>query len=81
MKAPAFGSGPAPESSDEPKVLEIVKLLLDRGIDINAVDNTGRTAVTGAADAQYSSVVQFLVANGAKPPENPAPSRRGRGGG
>jgi ankyrin repeat protein len=85
MKAPAFGGGgAAPETpSDEPKVLEIVKLLMGRGIDLNATDLSGRTAVEGAMDERFPSVVELLVANGAKMPEGPRPTRptgRGRGG-
>jgi ankyrin repeat protein len=81
MKAPAFGSGPAPETSEEPRVLEIVKLLMGRGIDLEAVDGSGRTAIVGAMDARFQTVVDFLRASGAKMPENPTPRPAGRRGG
>jgi ankyrin repeat protein len=81
MKAPAFGSGQL-EINDEPKVLEIVKLLVARGVDVNAVDNSGRTAIVGAMESDFPSVVEFLAANGAKMPDTPVQRRpSGRGGG
>jgi ankyrin repeat protein len=82
MKAPAFGSGQAPETSDEPKILEIVKLLMGKGIDLEATDHSGRTATEGAMDGPFPSVAELLLANGAKKPA-PRPTRptgRGRGG-
>jgi ankyrin repeat protein len=81
MKAPAFGSGQL-EVNDEPKVLEIVKMLVARGVDVNAVDNSGRTAIVGAMEANYPTVVEYLAANGAKMPDTPVQRRpTGRGGG
>jgi ankyrin repeat protein len=78
LKAPAFGGGGAQvEPSDEEKVLEIVRLLVDK-VDVNAVDNQGRTAVVGALEAEYDSVVDLLAANGATLPTEPV--TRGRGG-
>ena len=44
-----------------------VKLLLDRGADINAVDQNGDTAMHGAAYAISPQVVQLLAARGADP--------------
>ena len=81
MKAPAFGSGEI-ETNDESKVLEIVKILVERGLNLEAVDNAGRTAMLGAMDAKYDSVVQYLASKGAKMPESPVsrPTGRGRGG-
>jgi ankyrin repeat protein len=81
MKAPAFGSGQL-VVNDEPKVLEIVKLLVARGVDLSAVDNSGRTAVVGAMEAGYDSVAEFLIASGAPKPTTPVHRRpAGRGGG
>lgn len=81
MKAPAFG-GAQVQESDEAKVLEIVELLVDRGVDLDAVDDTGRTAVVGAMESGYDSVVAFLAARGAVMPDEPVQRRptRGRGG-
>jgi hypothetical protein len=84
LTAPAFSRSEVDneDASEEMKVLEIVKLLVEKGVDIDAVDHTDRTAVSAAMEAGYDSVVEFLVANGGKMPEEPVqpPSRRGRGG-
>ena len=50
----------------EADAIEAIKLCLDAGIDINAVDSRGQTALHGAAFQGYDDVVQFLVAHGAK---------------
>jgi ankyrin repeat protein len=47
-------------------MIETVKLLLAAGLDINAAESTGRTALHGAALQGFDPVVQFLVENGAK---------------
>jgi ankyrin repeat protein len=46
--------------------LEAVKMLLDIGLDVNAVDGDGRTALHGAAHKGRNAVVQLLVDHGAK---------------
>jgi len=46
--------------------LEAVKLCLDLGLDPNAVDGDGRTALHGAAHKGRNDVVQLLVDHGAK---------------
>lgn len=46
--------------------IEAIKLCLQAGIDINAVDSRGQTALHGAAFWGLDEVVQFLVNNGAK---------------
>jgi ankyrin repeat protein len=46
--------------------LEAVKMLLDLGLDPNAVDGDGRTALHGAAHKGRSGVVELLVDRGAK---------------
>jgi len=51
----------SPEAS-----LEAVKMCLDLGIDINASDSDGRTALHGAAHKGRNAVVEFLVDHGAK---------------
>lgn len=46
--------------------LEAVKLCLDLGIDVNAADGDGRTALHGAAHKGRNDVLQLLVDHGAK---------------
>jgi ankyrin repeat protein len=46
--------------------VEAVKLLLDLGLDVNAADADGRTALHGAAHKGRNDVVQLLVDHGAK---------------
>jgi hypothetical protein len=46
--------------------LEAVKMLLDLGLDVNAADGDGRTALHGAAHKGRNDVVQLLVDHGAK---------------
>ena len=41
-------------------------MCLEAGVDINAVDGRGQTALYGAALQGYDEVVKFLLAHGAK---------------
>ena len=50
----------------EKENVEAVKMLLDLGLDVNAVDRDGRTALHGAAHKGRNEVVQLLVDHGAK---------------
>jgi ankyrin repeat protein len=52
--------------TSEKENLEAVKLCLDLGIDVNAADGDGRTALHGAAHKGRNAVVQLLVDHGAK---------------
>jgi uncharacterized protein len=45
--------------------LEAVKMCLDLGIDVNAADDQGRTALHGAAHKGRTDVIQLLVDHGA----------------
>lgn len=46
--------------------LEAVKLCLDLGADVNAVNTMGLTSVMGAANRGSDEIVQFLVSKGAR---------------
>jgi uncharacterized protein len=65
----AAGAGthsPGEDPGTEAEALEAVKLALALGNDLNAVDKNGNTAMHGAAYKQLPSVVDLLVANGAR---------------
>ncbi len=50
----------------EEETIETIGLLVDAGVDINAVDTRGQSALHGAAFWGKDKVVEFLVAKGAK---------------
>jgi len=51
----------------EADAIEAIKVCLEGGVDINAADGRGQTALYGAALQGYDDIVKFLLANGAKP--------------
>jgi uncharacterized protein len=56
---------PGEDPGTEPEVLEAVKVALELGNDINAVDNHGETVMHGAAYKHVPSVVEYLARAGA----------------
>jgi ankyrin repeat protein len=50
----------------EPEAIESIRLLLDAGVDVNAVDSRGQSALHGAAEKGYDQVVKFLAERGAR---------------
>ncbi|MGE3512317.1 MAG: ankyrin repeat domain-containing protein [Vicinamibacterales bacterium] len=57
---------PRLEHSDEERLtLELARLLLEAGVDVNATDNAGESALFDAARQRFDSVVEFLAAQGA----------------
>ncbi|MGH9200340.1 MAG: ankyrin repeat domain-containing protein, partial [Vicinamibacterales bacterium] len=65
----AAGAGthsPGEDPGTEAEALEAVKLALALGNDVNVVDKNGNTAMHGAAYKQLPSVVDALVARGAR---------------
>ena len=55
---------PAPDEA-EFVMLEAVRIAVESGVDVNAADASGRTAVDAASARGYESVVSFLVESGA----------------
>ena len=67
MVAAGLGTNaPGEDPGTEPEVLEAVKVALDLGNDLNAVDKNGETAMHGAAYKHVPSVVRYLAGKGAK---------------
>jgi ankyrin len=50
----------------EKEAIESIDLCLKAGVDVNAADNKGDTALHGAAQKGFDQVVQFLADHGAK---------------
>ena len=53
-----------------------ITLLLEKGLDVNAADNTGATAMHGAAERGANSIIRFLVARGGRLDVTTKPSVR-----
>ena len=61
----AKGYGDPLSEEEEARALEAVKLAVELGGDVNAVNNLGLTALHGAAFCGSNAIVQFLVEKGA----------------
>jgi len=59
-----LGSGDETAGTEE-EAIAAVKLLLELGADINAVDENGETAMHGAAYKSWTKLIRFLADNGA----------------
>jgi len=67
LVAAGVGTASPPEDpGTDAEVVDAVKLTLDLGNDINAVDNQGETAMHGAAYKQVPGAVRLLAQRGAK---------------
>jgi uncharacterized protein len=53
-------------NAPEPKVLEAVTLLVERGVDVNAFNANGQTVLHNAARRGQNSVIEFVARKGAK---------------
>jgi ankyrin repeat protein len=79
MAAAGLGTKEAQEEAgEESEAVEAVAMLLDRGADINGVDNNGDTAMHGAAVNNYPRVVNLLAERGADPKVWSKPNKQGR---
>jgi len=74
MAATGMGGGTAwvqpVRGEREALTLEAVTLAAELGVDVNAANNDGRTALDAAKALKYDSVVKFLVEKGARPGTN-----------
>jgi ankyrin repeat protein len=68
-----------PRGEREALTLETVKTAVDLGVDVNAANQEGRTALDGARNLKYESVVKYLLEKGAKPGTGAATASPGRG--
>jgi ankyrin repeat protein len=70
MAATGMGGGTAwvqlPRGEREALTLEAVKLAAELGVDLNAANADGRTALDAAKALKYDTVVNFLLEKGAK---------------
>ena len=57
---------PGEDAGTEAEVVEALQAALDLGVDINAVDRNGETAMHGAAYKNLPGAVEFLASHGAK---------------
>jgi ankyrin repeat protein len=71
MAAAGMGGGvawvPVERAQRESVALEAVKVAVELGIDLNAANTDGRTALDAAQALKFESVVKFLVEKGATP--------------
>ncbi len=56
---------PPPRDEAEMRALEAVQLLVELGVDLNATDGDGRTALDGARSARLKTVAAYLESHGA----------------
>jgi ankyrin repeat protein len=78
MVAAGLGTNaPGEDPGTEPEVLEAVQVALDAGLDVDAVDKNGETAMHGAAYKHVPSVVRFLAQKGARVDVWNQPNKRG----
>jgi len=65
MVAAGLGRYLAESRVTEVRALAAVKLALELGADINAVNESGNAALHGAAQTKADTIIKFLAANGA----------------
>jgi ankyrin repeat protein len=66
MAAAGLGTAnPLEEAGTEAEALEAVQVLLDRGANIDEVDNNGDTPMHSAAEGNFPTIVQLLADRGA----------------
>ena len=71
-EATELGRGPDPAEM-EAATLEAARVAVELGVDVNAANARGRTAVDAALDDSFDDVVAFLIEHGAADPFAPGP--------
>src|SRR5207237_10453254 len=65
MLAAGLGRYLAESRVTEDRALEAVKVVLELGAEVNAANESGNTALHGAAHTKANKVIEFLVEHGA----------------
>ncbi len=60
-----LGNAPLDRAAEERRTLELARILIDLGVDVNAAGRRGDTALHDAVRKNFGSVVELLVARGA----------------
>ena len=60
-----IGNAPLDRAAEERRTLELARILIDLGVDVNAAGRRGDTALHDAVRKNFGSVVELLVARGA----------------
>jgi ankyrin repeat protein len=60
-----YGVAPMDPGVEEQLTLEAARIAIDLGVDVNATDNTGETALHDAVRRGFDSVIELLAENGA----------------
>ena len=60
-----IGNAPLDLAEEERRTLELARILVDLGVDVNATGRRGDTALHDAVRKRFASVVEFLVGRGA----------------
>jgi ankyrin repeat protein len=60
-----LGSG-LEAAGTEAEAIEVIRLLMALGLDINVVDDNGETVIHGAAYQNWANLIRFLVTHGAR---------------
>ena len=60
-----IGNEPPDQADEEQRTLELARILIDLGVDVNATSRRGDTALHDAVRKRFGSVIEVLVASGA----------------
>ena len=60
-----YGLAPPEHAAEERRSLEAARIAVEMGVDVNAVDAVGETALHDAARQRFDAVIEYLVGKGA----------------